>query len=92
MKPIFLDKTDEKLEEFVVQMAADIGGEQTFAVPGIFTYESDEDSEDHLDHQDDQEDTGEAEEANTSDQHTINELEEQTVNGNNTPPENSTPQ
>ena len=87
-----LDETDEQLEEFVVQMAAEIGGEEALAVPGIFTYVSDEDSEDHLEYQDDQDDTGETEEANTGDQHTINEMEEQTVNGNDPPPENAMPQ
>ena len=90
-KIYILDETDEQLEEFVVQMAAEIGGEEALAVPGIFTYVSDEDSEDHLDCQDDQDDTGEADEANTGDQHTINEMGEQTAN-NNDPPENAMPQ
>ena len=91
-KTYFLDEKDEQLQEFVLQMAAEIGGEEALAVPGIFTYVSDEDSEDHLDYQDDQDDTVETEEANTGDQHTINEMEEQTVNGNDPSPENAMPQ
>ena len=50
-----------------------------------------EDSEDHLDYQDDQDDTGETDEANTGDQHTINEMGEQTANSND-PPENAMPE
>ena len=41
------------------EMEANIGGGQTLAVPGLFTYE--EDSEDHLDAEEEDDETGEQE-------------------------------
>ena len=57
----FLDETNEQLEAFVEEMEANIRGDQTLAIPGLFVYK--EDSEDHLDPEEETDQAGEQEEA-----------------------------
>ena len=71
-------------------MAEEMGGEEALAVPGIFTYISDEDSEDHLDYHD-EDDAGDIEEENTGDHNNMHEGEEQEPN-NGSPPEGAIPE
>ena len=64
-----LDETNEQLEAFVEEMEANIGGDQTLAIPGLFVYE--EDSEDHLDPEEETDqagEQGEVDESTTGDQ------------------------
>ena len=58
-KTYILDETNEELEDFVEEMAANIGGDKTLAIPGLFEYQ--EDSEDHLDPEEEPDQAGEQE-------------------------------